>query len=298
MTATPPAETYLCRYCRLASDGTATSCPHCGAPVDVASRVSDSGWQSQPPIKDMARIQFGQSTCQIEGTYVPGADFALRGADWIYFSHHTLLWAEPSVAVQAMPMAGGWDRVLAGMPLVMMQAGGPGHLALSDDHPGEIVALPLAPGGSVVVREHRFLAATGNVAYRWEQSPIWFTVQRGDEEDFEYPLGRLLDRFGAEGGPGLLLLHSPGNTFVRDLGPGQTICIQPSSLLYADPSVRMALHFEYPSSGVLSWGNRYSYRHVWLRLGGPGRVAMQSVFERPESSGYIRRHSPATQTAW
>ncbi len=59
--------------------------------------VSRSGWQEQPAIRDMARIQFGQSTCQIEGTYVPVADFKLTGPDSIYFSHHTLLWAESTV---------------------------------------------------------------------------------------------------------------------------------------------------------------------------------------------------------
>lgn len=297
MTDTTIAGAYTCRFCRQASDGTALSCPHCGAPVNVTARVSDSGWQEQPPIKDMARIQFGQSTCQVEGTYVPTADFGLVGQDWIYFSHHMLLWTDPTVQMQAMPMSGGWNRMLAGMPLIMMQASGPGHIALSDDHPGEIVAIPLAHGGSVAVREHRFLVATGNVSYHWEPSNIWFTVQNGDDEEWEYPLGRYLDRFTADG-PGLLLVHSPGNTFIRDLAPGETICIQPSALLYADPWVHMALHFEYPNAGGMSWSRSYSYRHVWLRLRGPGRVAMQSVFERAEKSGYIRRHSQATSTRW
>ena len=95
---TTDAPTYTCRFCRLPSDASGTACPHCGAPVDVRAVVSQSGWQEQPAIKDMARIQFGQSTCQIEGTYVPTADFKLTGDDSIYFSHHTLLWAEPTVA--------------------------------------------------------------------------------------------------------------------------------------------------------------------------------------------------------
>ena len=55
----------------------ALSCPNCGAPVDVRRRVSDSGWVEQPAIKDMAKIQFGQSFCQVEGTLVPSADFTL-----------------------------------------------------------------------------------------------------------------------------------------------------------------------------------------------------------------------------
>lgn len=291
--------TYICRYCRLPGDPSGSSCPNCGAPVDVRAAVSESGWQEQPPIKDMARIQFGQSSCQIEGTYVPTADFNLRGPEWVYFSHHTLLWAEPTVQMQAMPMSGGWQRVRAGLPLVMMQAGGPGHVALSEDAPGEIVALPLQPGGAVWVREHRFLAATNNVAYTWQQSGIWFTTGSGNDTETHFPLGYNVDIFQAQSAPGLLLLHSPGNTFIRDLGPGQTICIQPTSLLYKDPGVGMALHLEYPNQGGVIWyGGRYSYRQVWLRMWGPGRVAVQSVFERPETSEAITNSSPATVARW
>ncbi len=35
----------------------------------------------QPPIRDMARIQVGQSRCQITGTYVPVAEMNLRDRD-------------------------------------------------------------------------------------------------------------------------------------------------------------------------------------------------------------------------
>jgi uncharacterized protein (AIM24 family) len=297
---TTEAGTYTCRFCRQPSDGTGSSCPLCGAPVDVRSVVSDSGWQEQPAIKDMARIRLGQSTCQIEGTYVPTADFNLVGdnTESIYFSHHTLLWAEPTVQMNAMSMSGGWNRVRAGLPLVMMEARGPGHVALSDDAPGEIVAIPLQPGQGMWVREHRFLAATGNVGYTWQQSGIWITTGSGDDQETHYPLGMFVDIFHAQNRPGLLLLHSPGNTFIRDLGPNETICIQPSSLLYKDPHVGMALHIEYPNAMGLTWRGRYSYRQVWLRLWGPGRVAVQSVFERPESSGQITSHSQATRTVW
>jgi uncharacterized protein (AIM24 family) len=109
-----------------------------------------------------------------------------------------------------------------------------------------------------------------------------------------------VDIFHAEGGPGLLLLHSPGNSFVRDLAPGETICIQPTSLLYKDPSVGMQLHLEYPNQGGMQWSyhRNYSYRQVWLRMWGPGRVAVQSVFEREESSEMITNHSPATLMRW
>jgi uncharacterized protein (AIM24 family) len=286
---------YTCRFCRLESDGTATSCPHCGAPVDVRVRISESGWEEQPPIANMARIQFGRSTCQVEGMYVPVADMNLAPDDWVYFSHHVLLWTEPSVRMDTMPMAGGWNRMYAGMPLVMMRAAGPGHIAFSHDDPGETVAIPLAAGQAMDVREHRFLVATGNVSYQWYDPGIWLTTRSGDDTETHYPLGRFVDRFQATG-PGLLLLHAPGNVFVRDLQAGQAICLQPSALLYKDPGVGMQLHLEYPG-GSMGWGS-YTNRTVWLRMWGPGRIAVHSVFERPESANNISSTSPATAQRW
>ncbi len=42
------------------------------------------------------------------------------------------------------------------------------------------------------------------------------------------------------------MLHAPGNSFVRDLGHGERILVQPNGLIWKDPSVQMYLHFEYP----------------------------------------------------
>src|SRR5580700_9591527 len=90
-TAAAPG-TYTCRFCHTTSAGATTSCPGCGAPVDIRARVSDSGWTELPAIKDMARIQFGQSSAQVAGTWVPTVDMNLAANDGVYFSHHTLLW--------------------------------------------------------------------------------------------------------------------------------------------------------------------------------------------------------------
>ena len=279
----------------MPSDPSGTACVNCGAPIDVTAAVSDSGWQEQPPVRDMARIQCGSSTCQIEGTYVPVVDFKLGGTGFVYFSHHNLLWSEPTVRLDTMPMAGGWNRSLAGMPLVMMQASGQGHIALSEDHPGEVVAIPLQPGWGVQVREHRFLAATDGVEYTWQKAGVWFTTGQGNETQTHYPVGMFMDLFTATNGPGLLLLHSPGNTFVRDLREGESICMQPTSLLYKDRTVAMSLHLEYPNTGGgMYWGSSYQLRQVWLRLRGPGRVAMQSVFTPPEGGEPITGYPAST----
>ena len=127
--------------------------------------------------------------------------------------------------------------MMAGMPLIMTQAHGPGHIAFSRDCPGEMIALPLQPGQSIDVREHLFLVATGDVSYDWFPTNIWFTTKEGDETETHYPIGMYMDRFTAHG-PGLLLLHAGGNVFVRTLAPGQTILVKPTAFLFKDPRCR------------------------------------------------------------
>ncbi|MGD0461345.1 MAG: AIM24 family protein [Tepidisphaeraceae bacterium] len=292
------ARSYRCRWCGHSSDAASTSCPRCGAPVDVQSASTKSGWSELPAIKDMAKIQFGQSFCQIEGKYVPVADFKLAGGDGVYFAHHLLLWKDEQVQISKMPLAGAWKRLFAGLPLIMTQASGPGRIAFSKDAPGEMIALPLDAGQSVEVREHVFLVASSQVTYDWFQTGIWFTTQSGKDSETHYPIGMFMDRFSAAGSaPGLLLLHGHGNVFVRNLQPGQQIVIKPTSLLFKDPTVVMNLHMEYPGriqqTFWRSWGNRY----VWLRLTGPGRVAVQSHFEPMEDNGFPIRSTPPITTS-
>ncbi|MFL5731803.1 MAG: AIM24 family protein [Chloroflexia bacterium] len=297
-----PQRSYTCPWCGTVSQGVTLSCPACGAPVDVKLIVSKSGWYESPGIRDMAKLQFGSSHCQIEGTYVPVADMNLATSDSVYFTHHVLLWKDPSVAISTMPLKGGWKRMFAGLPLIMTQAHGPGHIAFSQDKPGEMVALPLQPGQAIDVREHAFMVATSAVQYDWFQTGIYFTTKSGDDTETHYPMGTFMDRFLAPQAPGLLLLHGGGNVFVRRLGQGETILIKPTSLLYKDTSVQMNLHME-RSSGYQGgfWGgwSSWNHRHIWLRLFGPGRVAIESAFAPMEDNGSnITSSSPLSTQNW
>jgi uncharacterized protein (AIM24 family) len=321
---------YKCPYCRMQSAGGGSSCPNCGAPVDVRLRTTASGWTEMPPIADMARIQLGQSSCQIEGRLVPVAELKLAADDNVYFPHPSLLWQEPSVTVAALPMAKAWSRLRAGLPLVMLEARGPGRIAFSHDKPGELICLPIQAGGAVDVREHQMVLATGAVGYDWYESGVYFVTSGGrssqnqgsglkllkmgldvvgmatdddvdaggDETEWHYPMGRYIDRFVAGDRPGAVFVQVGGNAFVRDLADGETILVKPPALLFKDPSVRYQLHVEFPAAGVKlwrTWGNRY----LWLRLWGPGRVGLQSCYDRLEDPGTdFRDSSQYTQQLW
>ncbi len=297
--APPPAvRSGRCNWCGSEADFSQPSCPACGAALRGPITASEGGWTKLPARKDMAKIQAGNSSCQIEGAYVPVADMNLAAGASVYFTHHVLLWKDPQVNITTMSLQGAWKRMFAGLPLIMTQAQGPGRIAFSKDEPGELIPFCLQPGRSIDVREHMLLAATSNVAYDWFQTGIWFETKNGDDTETHYPVGRVMDRFTAPQTPGLLLLHAAGNIFTRDLGHGQTILVKPTALVFKDPTVDMHLHFEHPDVQFMSWGS-WGNRYLWLRLIGPGRVAIQSVFDRIEGeSRNMTRWSNATATRW
>ena len=84
----------------MVHDGSEPACPRCGAPIDITKRVTDSGWMEQPMIADMTRLRCGDIRCQIAGTLVPAIEFSLAHDDWIYFSHHALLWTDTRCALR------------------------------------------------------------------------------------------------------------------------------------------------------------------------------------------------------
>ncbi|MBS0213027.1 MAG: AIM24 family protein [Proteobacteria bacterium] len=275
-------DAYPCPYCRmtgpLSDRGT---CRTCGNPAKVGALVSDSGWEELPGAKDMAHIQFGRSHVQIAGSFVPVADFDLQAGDCIWFSHHKLTFAESSVHLTNHKDGKSFiTRMLAKMESYMLEATGPGHVALSDNHPGEIVSLPLDRGKAMWVRNHTFLAATAAVTYAASANNLYYKVRNGDDIEYERPLGMFDDIFSAPSEQGLLLLHSPGNTMFRDLKPGEHVYLQPDALLYRDLTVSAWLVAEYPRAKISIFSNSYANRHLWLRLTGPGRVAISSKFER------------------
>lgn len=288
-----------CSWCHAKIEGGASTCPRCGATLNLPELIGQGGWEQLPARKDMAKLQFGDSFCQIEGLYVPVADVNLAAGDRVYFSHHVLLWKDSHIEIAPMSLKGAWKRMFAGMPLIMTEARGPGHVAFSRDLPGELIPVPIQTGESIDVREHLFLAATGDVAYDWFQSGVWFETRKGqDEREVHYPIGPFMDRFSTGSRPGLLLLHAGGNVFTRRLRPGETILVKPTAMIFKDPTVQMHLHFEHPGIRYAGWGN-WSNRYMWLRMVGPGRVGIQSVYERLEGEAQaINRMSYATETLW
>jgi uncharacterized protein (AIM24 family) len=258
-----------CQWCHTQNEG-GTSCATCGAPLDAANRVSDSGWREAPRLKDMTEFRFGNSICQVEGELVPVAEINLAQGDGVFFEHHTMLWKDEHTPLGSLPTGGGFKRRLGGMPFVLSTAGGPGRVAFSRDSPGELVVLPLHPGMELDVREHAFLVASHTIQYSFERIKGLANILHGGN-------GMYLDRFVTAGAPGMLLLHGYGDVFERTLGPGETIQVEPGGFLYKDSTVQMNSVQLDVKTGMFSRGMYLA------QMVGPGRVGIQSM--------YVHHHS-------
>ena len=192
--------------------------------------------------------------------------FTLGPKDWVFFEHHTLLWKDEHVAMHSMPTSGGVKRVFGGMPFLVTVAEGPGRVAFSRDHIGELIVLPVQGEMEIDVRGHAFLLASHSVKYTFERIKGLRNIMHGGE-------GLYLDEFRAHGEPGILILHGYGNVFQRELAAGESILVEPGAFLYKDGSVTMAV--EQQNIKTSMFGNQ----GLWLaKLSGPGRVGIQSMY--------------------
>lgn len=261
-----PLQRLQCQWCQGMSEATALSCRACGAPLDIANLVSESGWKEAPRIKDMTEIHFGSSTCQVEGDVVPVAEINLGAGDSVFFEHHVLLWKDEATAMSTLSLQGGVKRALAGMPFIISVANGPGRVAFSRDATGELVVMPLHPGMELDVREHAFLLASHHINYSYVRIKGLRNILFGGQ-------GMFMDRFVTGNEPGLLLLHGYGNVMERMLKAGESILVEPGAFLYKDSSVTMDIQPIQLTKGFLG-GTSMNL----ARMTGPGRIGIQSMY--------------------
>src|SRR5579872_3048216 len=167
----------------------------------------------------------------IQGELVPALSVELSAMP-VYFEHHVLLWKDPQVEIGIKAVQGAFKRMVAGMPIFLTEARGPGRIAFSRDGAGHVFAIHLTQGQSIDVREHQFLAATESLEYG-------FTRLKGASNILFGGTGFFIDRFTCRQDSGIIWLHGFGNVFDINLQSGEQIDIEPGGWIYKDPSVQM-----------------------------------------------------------
>jgi len=209
---------------------------------------------------------FAGVTYHLDGELVPALTVDLTSGQTVYFEHHILLWKHTSVDIGMRAMKGAFKRMMAGMQIFTTEARGPGQIAFSRDGAGHIFAMHIRQGQEIHVREHQFLAATGNIDYTFERV-------RGAANMLFGGTGFFIDKFHGHSGEGILWLHGYGNVFEKVLAPGESIDVEPGAWLYKDPSVRMETNIQRLSTGIFA-----SMNLIMNRFTGPGRLGLQSMY--------------------
>lgn len=192
---------------------------------------------------------------------MPIVELDLDARHAVYFEHHTILAKDPGLTIGLRAMRGAIRRMMAGLPVLLTQAAGPGHLSLSRDGVGEIIALDLN-GEEIDALEHRFVAASATVEYSAQRV-------RGVKNLLGSGTGFFMDRCS---GQGLLLVHGYGDVLERTLADGESVDLDPLAWLYKDSTVRMDTHLVGVTTGLFG-GSGF----VMTRFTGPGRLAYQSL---------------------
>lgn len=224
----------------------------------------------QPPQQLPSSVADGRAPglqYRIQGELVPVLHVWLDGSVPVYFEHHVILWKNPQLGIGMKGLKGAFKRAVAGMAIFMTQTEGTGEVAFSRDGAGHVFPIHLDPGEAIEVREHQFLAATGNVEYG-------FTRQKGVSNMLFSSSGFFVDRFAASGHEGVVWLHGYGNVFEKLLEPGEQIDVEPGGWIYRDESVRMDQTVYGLKTGIFGGSGRL----IFNRFTGPGRVGIQSMY--------------------
>lgn len=209
---------------------------------------------------------FAGVTYHIQGELVPVLQIEI-GAVPVYFEHHILLWKDPQLNIGVKAMGGGFKRIIAGMPLFMVETQGQGKIGFSRDGAGHVFGIHLTRGQQLDVREHQWLAATSSLGFT-------FTRVKGFANMMFSGTGLFIDTFHCEGNEGILWLHGYGNVFEVTLGPGEMIDIEPGGWIYKDTTVRMDTTVQRLATGLFASGGSLLFN----RFTGPGRIGLQSMY--------------------
>ena len=209
---------------------------------------------------------FANVRYHLDGELVPMLTVEMPPGGAVYFEHHVLLWKHPGVNIGLRAMQGTFKRMMAGMQIFVTEAQGPGQIAFSRDGAGHIVPMHIKAGEELHVREHQFLAATGNIDYTFERVKGIANLLFGGT-------GFFIDKFHGHKGDGILWLHGYGNVFEKVLAAGESIDVEPGGWLYKDPGVRMETTMARLTTGVFA-----GFNLVLNRFTGPGRLGLQSMY--------------------
>ena len=205
---------------------------------------------------------------EIQGAPYPVAIINMNSGESVLCQSGAMVWMSPNMKMETK--AGGFgkafSRLVSGESLFQntyTAEGGPGMIAFSSTLPGDVLAIDLKPGQSIVAQKRAFLASAPTVSYE-----IFFQKKLG--AGFFGGEGFIMQKFT---GSGMLLLEIDGSTITYDLAPGQSMLIDTGNLAACDATCSIDIESVPGVKNALLGGEGLFN----TRVTGPGKVWLQTM---------------------
>ena len=204
----------------------------------------------------------------IQGDPMPVVICELDAGETMITERGSMVWMSPNMKMETN--AGGigkvFGKMFSGESIFQNRytaQGGPGMIAFASSFPGNIRAVEITPGKSVIAQKSAFLASTAGV-----DLSVHFHKRLG------------AGFFGGEGfimqklsGSGVAFVEIDGSAVEYDLAPGQSMIVDTGNLTLADDTVSIDVQTVKGAKNVL-FGGEGLFNTV---VTGPGRITLQTM---------------------
>ena len=205
----------------------------------------------------------------ISGTVLQTLTIALSPDDRLWSQTHAMAWMSDGVTMDTHTgggMMAGLGRALGGGSFFITEyasgAAG-GEIAFAPHFPGQIIAMKLAEGESIVCRRETFLCSEASVR-------LDVILQRTIPAGLFAGQGFVVQKVS---GPGTVWLDLSGDVVEKTLAPGERLRVQAGHIGMQEPSVAIDVVLVDGLSNMLFSGTGL----FMATLTGPGRVWLQTM---------------------
>ncbi len=222
---------------------------------------------------------------EISGTVMQTLSIQLEPGEVVVSQTHAMAWMTDGIEMDTHTGGGlmaGLKRAFGGGSFFITEYGarGRGEVAFAPRFPGQIIAMTLAPGESIVCRKETFLCAERTVGLDIVlQQRLGAGVFAGE--------GFILQRVT---GPGTVWLDLSGEVIEKTLGAGERLRVHAGHIGMQEPSVSTDIQMVRGFRNMLFGGEGL----FLATLTGPGRIWLQSmpILNLAEE---IARHLPSRE---
>lgn len=204
----------------------------------------------------------------ISGTVMQTVSIDLARGETVYAQTHAMAWMTDGIVMDTHTGGGlfaGLKRAMGGGSLFITEysAQSEGHVAFAPRFPGQILAVPLASGQSLICRKETFLVAEKSVT-------LEIALQQRLGAGFFAGEGFILQRVT---GPGTVFLDLSGEVIEKTLRPGERLRVHAGHIGMQEPSVSTDIQMVRGFRNMLFGGEGL----FLATLTGPGKIWLQSM---------------------